>query len=36
MNEYDIVAIITTFVESAFINAMIITEFLLESGLVWL
>ena len=32
MNDYDIVAIITTFIESAFINATIITEFVLESG----
>ena len=29
----DIVAIIITFMQIAFVNAMIITEFMLESGL---
>ena len=32
MNNYDIVAITTTFVQSVFINATIITESVLESG----
>ena len=32
INDYDIVAIITTFMQSVFINATIITEFVLESG----